>query len=87
MPRSTSAALPAVARSRDLKLTGLALVVMLGCAGIQLVALDVPWLRRLELLTLDEQMRIRGVQAPGPAVVLVMIDDQNWYMISPIRPT
>lgn len=50
---------------------------MLGCAGIQLVALDVPWLRRLELVALDEQMRIRGVQAPGPAVVLVMIDDAS----------
>ena len=36
-----------------------------------------PWSRRLELVALDEQMRIRGVQAPGPAVVLVMIDDAS----------
>jgi len=74
---ATSAALPAATRSRDLKLTGLALGVMLLWAGIHMVALDVPWLRRLELVALDEQMRIRGPQAPGAAIVLVMIDDAS----------
>ena len=48
---------------------------MLAFAGAQLVALDVPWLRRLELIGLDAQMRARGPRPPGPETVIVMIDD------------
>jgi len=34
-------------------------------------------LRRLELVALDEEMRIRGAQPAGSAVVIVMIDDAS----------
>jgi adenylate cyclase len=64
-------------RSRDLKLVGLALAVMLAFVTLQLVALDVRWLRRLELIALDAQMRVRGARAPGPETVIVMIDDAS----------
>ena len=63
------------ARSRDLKLCALAVAIMLPFVFAQLVALDVPGLRRLELIALDTQMRIRGARAPGPETVIVMIDD------------
>ena len=76
MPRSTSD-FKALARSRDVKLCGVALAVMLLCCGIDFVALDVSWLRRLELVALDEEMRIRGAQPAGSAVVIVMIDDAS----------
>ena len=64
-------------RLRDLKLGGLALATMVVFASIQLIALDVPWLRRLELFALDVQMRLRGTQAPGLETVIVLIDDQS----------
>ena len=73
VPRSTST-FP-TGRARDLKLCGLALCIMLAFAGAHLVALDVPWLRRLELIGLDAQMRARGPRPPGPETVIVMIDD------------
>ena len=76
MPRSTSD-FKALARSRDVKLCGVALAVMLLCCGIDFVALDVSWLRRLELVALDEEMRVRGAQPAGSAVVIVMIDDAS----------
>jgi len=76
VPRSTSD-FKALARSRDVKLCGVALAVMLLCCGIDFVALDVSWLRRLELVALDEEMRIRGAQPAGSAVVIVMIDDAS----------
>ncbi len=62
---------------RDVRLGGLALLVGLAFAYAQLIALDVGWLRRLELVALDEQFRLRGTRAPGPDIVLVMIDDES----------
>jgi adenylate cyclase len=62
-------------RLRDLKLAGFAAGVMALLACLHLVALDVGWLRRLELMGLDLQMRLRGPRAPGPETVIVMIDD------------
>ena len=76
VPRSTSG-VSAIARSRDVKLCGVALAVMLLCCGIDFVALDVSWLRRLELVALDEEMRVRGAQPAGSAIVIVMIDDAS----------
>ena len=64
-------------RLRDLKLGGLALLIMAMFAWVHLFALDVPWLRRLELAALDLQIRLRGRQPPGPETVIVMIDDQT----------
>ncbi len=46
-------------------------------AAVDLIAVDVPWLRRLELSALDMQIRLRGRQPPGPETVIVMIDDQT----------
>jgi len=60
---------------RDLKLCAFALGVMAVVACLNLVALDVGWLRRLELMGLDLQIRLRGPRAPGPETVIVMIDD------------
>lgn len=48
---------------------------MLPLAGTLFFALDVPWLRRLELIAFDVQMRLRGARAPGRETVIVMIDD------------
>jgi adenylate cyclase len=64
-------------RLRDLKLCGLALLVMSMFAWAHLGALDIPWLRRLELAALDLQIRLRGRQPPGPETVIVMIDEQT----------
>ena len=64
-------------RQRDLKLCGLALLVMAMFAWAHLGALDIPWLRRLELAALDLQIRLRGRQPPGAETVIVMIDDQT----------
>ena len=63
------------ARLRDLKLCALAVAIVLPFVVAQLVALDVPSLRRYELIALDAQMRARGPRAPGPETVIVMIDD------------
>ena len=56
---------------------GLALAAMSIFAAIQLHSLDMPWLRRGELALLDLALRVRGTQPPGPAIVLVMIDDRS----------
>ena len=64
-------------RLRDLRLCGLALVTMAVFGGVHLIAVDVPWLRRLELAALDAQIRFRGPQKPGPETVIVMIDDRT----------
>src|SRR6266496_1880937 len=64
-------------RRRDLELAGLALAMMAAFAAVHLIALDVPWLRRLELFTLDLKIRLHGAQAAGPETVIVMIDDRT----------
>jgi len=64
-------------RARDLKLCGLALLVMAMFAWIHLFAIDTPWLRRLELAALDAQIRLRGPLPPGPETVIVVIDDET----------
>ncbi|MET0682388.1 MAG: adenylate/guanylate cyclase domain-containing protein [Casimicrobiaceae bacterium] len=64
-------------RLRDLRLCGLALVTMAVFGWVHLIAVDVPWLRRLELAALDAQTRFRGPQKPGPETVIVMIDDRT----------
>ncbi len=64
-------------RLRDLKLCGLALLIMTPFALLHLFAVDLPWLRRLELSSLDVQLRLRGPRPPGPETVIVMIDDQT----------
>jgi adenylate cyclase len=63
------------ARPRDLRLCALAVAIVLPLVVAQLVALDVPSLRRLELIAFDAQIRARGPRAPGPETVIVMIDD------------
>jgi adenylate cyclase len=52
---------------------------LIGLAGLLLDQLGdgVPALRRLELLTLDWRFQLRGPRAPGPEVLLVMIDDAS----------
>jgi adenylate cyclase len=64
-------------RLRDLKLCGVAMLIMAMFSVVHLIAIDWSWLRRLELLALDEQMRLRGREQPGPETVIVMIDDQT----------
>ncbi len=64
-------------RRRDLELAGLALAMMAAFAAVHLIALDVPWLRRLELVTLDLKIRLHGAQPAGPETVIVMIDDRT----------
>ena len=64
-------------RLRDLKLCALSLALMVGLAANHLIALDRPLLRRVEIAALDAHMRIRGPRAPGPEVVLIMIDDRS----------
>lgn len=64
-------------RRRDLKLCGLALAVMAVLAVVDVIALDVPWLRRLELLSLDAQIRLRGPQRAGAETVIVTIDERT----------
>jgi adenylate cyclase len=64
-------------RRRDLELVGLALAMMAAFGAVHLIALDVPWLRRLELFTLDLRIRLHGAQPAGPETVIVMIDDRT----------
>ena len=64
-------------RLRDVKLCALAIAVMIVLAGVHVMALDIPVLRRLELAALDTQARLRGVRSPGPEIVVVMIDDRT----------
>lgn len=64
-------------RARDLKLCGVALLIMAMFAVVHLIAIDLPWLRRLELSAHDVQIRLRGRQPAGPETVIVMIDDQT----------
>jgi len=64
-------------RLRDVKLCALAVGVMAVLAALHAIALDVPALRRLEPAALDAQVRLRGARAPGPEVVVVMIDDRT----------
>jgi adenylate cyclase len=62
-------------RRRDLKLCGLALLVMAMFAALHLAAPDLRWLRLLELYAFDLGIRMRGTSAAPTDVVLVMIDD------------
>jgi len=64
-------------RLRDAALCGLALAVMAVFAVLQWHALDVPWLRRVEIAALDVQMRLRGPLPVGREIVVVMIDDAS----------
>ncbi|MEO8741314.1 MAG: adenylate/guanylate cyclase domain-containing protein [Casimicrobiaceae bacterium] len=64
-------------RRRDFQLCALALAVMAALAVVHVVAVDVPWLRRLELIALDMRIRLRGPLPPGPEIVIVMIDDRT----------
>jgi adenylate cyclase len=54
-----------------------ALLAMLVFAALHVMAPDLPWLRRLELFALDTRFRLRGPLAPGPEIVLVLIDDDT----------
>jgi adenylate cyclase len=65
------------ARRRDAALAVAALLAMLGFAALHLMAPDLPWMRRLELVALDTRLRLRGPLAPGPETVLVLIDDDS----------
>lgn len=62
---------------RDLKLCGAAMLIMAMFSAVHLFASDWPGLRRLELFALDEQVKLRGHEHPGPETVIVMIDDQT----------
>jgi adenylate cyclase len=64
-------------RRRDLKLCGLALLVMATFAALHLMAPDLRWLRRLELYAFDLNLRLRGAAPPASGIVLVMIDDAS----------
>jgi adenylate cyclase len=64
-------------RRRDLKLCGLALLVMATFAALHLMAPDLRWLRRLELYAFDLSLRLRGAEPPASDIVLVMIDDAS----------
>lgn len=64
-------------RLRDLALCGVACAVMAVFAALQLYALDLPLLRRLELAVLDVGLRMRGPLMPGQDIVIVMIDDRS----------
>ncbi|HZB92327.1 MAG TPA: adenylate/guanylate cyclase domain-containing protein [Stellaceae bacterium] len=67
----------AARRRRDAALGGVALLAMLVFVALHVMAPDVPWLRRLELFALDTRLRLRGPLAPGPEIVLVLIDDDT----------
>ena len=64
-------------RRRDLKLCGLALLVMAIFAVLHLMAPDLRWLRRLELYAFDLNIRLRGVEPPPANIVILMIDDAS----------
>ncbi|HKW53689.1 MAG TPA: adenylate/guanylate cyclase domain-containing protein, partial [Stellaceae bacterium] len=64
-------------RRRDLKLCGLALLVMAVFAVLHLKAPDLRWLRRLELYAFDLNHRLRGAEPPPSNIVLLMIDDAS----------
>jgi adenylate cyclase len=64
-------------RRRDLKLCGLALLVMAMFALLHLMAPDLRWLRRLELYAFDLNIRLRGVAPAPPSIVILMIDDAS----------
>ena len=53
-------------RQRDLKLCGLALLVMAMFAVLHLKAPDLRWLRRLELYAFDLNIRLRGPSRRRP---------------------
>ncbi|HYM03632.1 MAG TPA: adenylate/guanylate cyclase domain-containing protein [Stellaceae bacterium] len=74
MPPSTDRAR---VRRRDAKLCGVALLAMGAFAVLHLVAPEVSWFRRLEVLTFDVRLRLRGPRLPGPETILVMIDDES----------
>lgn len=46
-------------------------------AGLHLSTGALPVLRDLEALSLDARFRLRGVEAPGPQTVIVLIDDRS----------
>ncbi len=54
-----------------------AFLVMAIFAELRLAAPEMPLLRRLELMALDLRFRLRGPIAPGPEIVIVMIDDST----------
>jgi adenylate cyclase len=64
-------------RGRDIKTCALAVLLMLGFAGLDLVGPKLDWLRRLEILTFDLKMRWRGERRPGPEIVIVSVDEKT----------
>jgi adenylate cyclase len=75
VPASTDAATRR--RRLQLRLLGLALLLMVAFAALHVLAAELPWIRRLELIALDLRLWLRGPIAPGPETVLVVIDDET----------
>jgi adenylate cyclase len=69
--------LPLARYGRELKLCLVAVLVMTIMVELHLAAPELPWARRLELVAVDLQFRLRGSQKPGSDIAIIMIDDRT----------